>query len=201
MFDYHTLDGVINCGMLMIFTHFIADFVFQTRQMGENKSHSFWWLSVHVHTYYVVSSIFYFFILPPIVLIIFVVVNFWLHFLTDFSTSKLTSFFYKKAEIARINLDEDGRKKWMSLFWLTIGTDQTIHGFCLFLTFKYLIMNELAADLHKHVTSLPLFLQIIIITVFVGMFIWTASVFIKLILNMFGISFKKKNNKLTNSTN
>ena len=203
IFDFTTLDGVINCAMLMIFAHFIADFVFQTRQMGENKSHSMWWLSVHVHTYIVVLTVFMAFILTPIQLLLYSTLNFWLHFATDFSTSRITSYFYKKAEGERVDAmhsnnkedkikHENGRKKWMSFFWLTIGSDQTIHGFCLFLTFKYLIMKDLATDLHQHVTGLPIVLQILIVLVFLAMFIWAATVFIKLFLNLFGISFKKE---------
>jgi hypothetical protein len=192
-FDYTNINGVINSTLLILLAHFIADFVFQTRQMAENKGKSTYWLLQHIKVYTIVLTI----ILIPMLLticelIIFITINGFLHYATDFSTSRLTGYFFKKAETAKMTIDEPLRMKWMGYFWLTIGFDQLIHGYCLFLTFKFLIMNGLAADLQKHISALPLIAQILIVLIFLAMFIWAVESFIKLILNMFGISFKKE---------
>lgn len=88
----------------LIWIHFIADFIFQSRKMAENKSRSFSWLSYHCAEYTA-------FLLPFGWR--FALVNGAAHLVTDFITSKLTTKFY----LAKNN----------KMFFVTIGADQAIH--------------------------------------------------------------------------
>lgn len=105
--------------------HFIGDFVFQTRQMAEIKSKSVFWLSLHV--------LWYCFAFFPVAFGIgfdtpyveFMFLLFTTHWLTDFITSKITTYFWKKKKI--------------KAFFTTIGFDQLIHIATLLLLFKYFI--------------------------------------------------------------
>jgi len=111
-------------GFLFLF-HFIADFVFQSRQMGENKSKSFKWLLLHVSTYAAVIGILSFPLFSNwLAFTVWIVINFYLHLATDFVTSKLSTHFYLK--------------KNMYQFWNVIGIDQAIHFTTLYYTFIWL---------------------------------------------------------------
>lgn len=97
--------------ILVLFIHFIADFISQSNWMAQNKSKSIIPLSVHILVY---SSCF-------IVLgWKYALVNGLAHFITDFWTSKLTSKLYKEGKIHE--------------FFVVIGFDQFIHASCLILT-------------------------------------------------------------------
>lgn len=111
----------------LIISHFIADFLFQTRKMGENKSRSLLWLSAHILVYTAVLCVctfaadsIYHFEVGTEKLFLFVLANGYLHLITDFFSSKASSYFYKKNNLG--------------LFWWTIGLDQMIHGICLLAT-------------------------------------------------------------------
>lgn len=98
----------------LIWMHFIADFVFQSRKMAENKSRSLYYLSYHCLEYTA-------FLLP--FGIKFAIVNGLCHFLTDFVTSKLTTKFF---------LSKNNK-----MFFVTIGADQAIHLTTLIWSIKY----------------------------------------------------------------
>jgi len=105
--------------------HFFADFVCQTRQMGDNKSKSFYWLSVHIVAYTIALGLSTFFIFENFVTFtLWLLLNSFLHLCTDFVTSKTTSFFYKK-------------QNWY-WFWTVIGLDQLIHIMTLYYTFLWI---------------------------------------------------------------
>lgn len=110
---------------LIFLFHFIADFLFQSRKMGENKSKSNKWLLLHVGTYATILGILSFPLFNDWKIFIFwILINFCLHLSTDFCSSRLSSFFY--------------RKKNMYRFWNIIGGDQTIHFITLYYTFTWL---------------------------------------------------------------
>jgi len=112
--------------LIMFFSlHFVGDFVFQTRQMAENKSKSIYWLTSHVLWYCVAFMPIAFLIGLETQYIEFQFVLFTTHWLTDFFTSKLTSYFWKKRKV--------------KAFFMVIGFDQLIHIITLLLIFKYLI--------------------------------------------------------------
>lgn len=88
----------------ILFTHWFADFVCQTRQMANNKSSSNYWLFVHVLIYSLIMSVFG---------VKFGVVNGLAHFATDFCTSRGTSYFWKTRNT--------------HAFFSVIGFDQFLH--------------------------------------------------------------------------
>lgn len=104
--------------------HWLADFVCQTDYMALNKSRSNKALLLHVSVYTVVMLGF----VGTAVgfsqsLIIWVLMNFALHFVTDFVTSRLNAWLWSKE-----------MRHW---FFVSIGFDQLIHYFCLFGTYSY----------------------------------------------------------------
>ena len=100
---------------LLIWMHFIADFVLQTNDMAKNKSKSFKWLSIHVIVY---SLIFLYFGWQ------FALINCIADFITDAVSSRITSRLYKAGEI-----------HW---FFVIIGLDQALHISTLFYSAKIL---------------------------------------------------------------
>lgn len=105
--------------------HTLADFVFQTRWMAENKSKSLKALSLHIAEYTGIIFIGMILILPLQYAALYSLVNGCIHFFTDFVTSKISSKAYKSENI--------------KLFWITIGIDQFIHISSLLLTLVPLI--------------------------------------------------------------
>lgn len=96
----------------VIWTHFCADFLLQSDKMAMSKSTSPKWLTIHVLVY-----------AAPFMVIAgwrYAVVNFLLHWVTDFISSKGTTVLWKKNE-----------RHW---FFVVIGLDQAVHMTCLILT-------------------------------------------------------------------
>ncbi|MEW6470279.1 MAG: DUF3307 domain-containing protein [Bacteroidota bacterium] len=120
----------MGAALVLVFIHFVADFLCQTDKMALNKSKSLYWLSMHVLTYTAVlwgGSIFLFYGYSDLFAVVsaYAGVNGGLHFITDFFTSKLTSKLWQRES-----------KHW---FFVAIGFDQAIHYSCLFLSYGYLI--------------------------------------------------------------
>lgn len=102
--------------LLLVWMHFIADFVLQSDKMAKNKSSSNKWLLAHVATYSLVFI--------PIGLV-YALVNFALHFIVDYFTSRITKRLYA-----------GGKIHW---FFVVIGVDQALHLTALFGTYVWLI--------------------------------------------------------------
>ena len=102
--------------LLLVWVHFVADFLAQTDKMAQNKSTSMKWLSIHIAVY----SIFF---LPFGVW--FAIANGLAHMMTDYFTSRWTSYLWKKEE-----------RHW---FFVVIGLDQAIHLSCIVLLFQWLV--------------------------------------------------------------
>ena len=143
-----TISQFINLASMIWISHFIADFVFQTRKMGENKSTSLFWLSMHILTYFTVFLTLGLFYLQPLLgwwhFIGYVIMNTLLHFATDFITSKITGYFYMKAESAKTQdianeIKLSKARRAMKGFWTTIGFDQLVHCTTLIQTLKFYI--------------------------------------------------------------
>lgn len=90
--------------IILIWLHFIGDFIWQTDAMAKNKSTSVKWLSSHCAVYTL-------FLLP--IGWKFALINGVLHWVTDFFTSRATAYLWKKEE-----------RHW---FFVVIGLDQAIH--------------------------------------------------------------------------
>ena len=100
--------------ILILFTHFIADFIMQTDKMAINKSTSIKWLSYHVWMYAVIS-------------IAFISISPWYwifnslaHWVIDFFTSKWTSYLWKNEK--------------RHDFFCIVGFDQLLHTSILIIT-------------------------------------------------------------------
>lgn len=132
----------IETALILIILHFIGDFFCQNDSMAINKSKSVYWLSIHVIVYSLALLAGTFLLIDfrdPDALISFVLINFALHWVTDFFTSRLTTYLYLRGEanpkeIFLLN-------SWRHWFFTAIGADQILHYCALFLTYKYLILK------------------------------------------------------------
>lgn len=127
--------------LVVVWTHFIADFVLQSDRMAKNKSSSNKWLLWHVLVYsttllvgsYLVYPIYwlfhyltglpYFFVpyqIFPTFSLTYIVANGCIHFCVDYVTSRVSSSLYKQEKV-----------HW---FFIVVGFDQAIHITTLILT-------------------------------------------------------------------
>ena len=129
-FAFNSLDGldilsgdnrmmILLAVILILWLHFIGDFLLQTDEMALNKSHSWKWLSIHALVYglpfYVVLGLINF-----KAGVIYALINSILHGLVDTVTSRITARLWAK-----------GERHW---FFVVIGLDQVIHYTCLLLS-------------------------------------------------------------------
>ena len=115
---------------VVLFVHWLADFVTQADKIAKAKSHSLWFLFEHVLTYTAVTSIgsfFLFFVfgrIAPGLVLGWALFNGAAHFVTDYFTSKWVSHFFAKQD------HHNG--------FVIIGLDQVIHLVCLTWSLAYL---------------------------------------------------------------
>jgi len=125
----------LNIVLLLLF-HFIADFIYQTDEMTKNKSTSNKWLLKHTLTYTGVISIYLYAmtlvetftggVISDIFTntLLFASITLVAHTLTDYVTSRVSSYFYKENKIHE--------------FFVVIGLDQWLHALQIIVTY-YLI--------------------------------------------------------------
>lgn len=110
----------------ILFVHWFADFVCQPDRWAKNKSKDSLILAQHVFLYSVIISTVGVGLLGvglmPIIWMF--VVSFACHFITDYITSRATSYLYAKGDTHN--------------FFVVIGIDQFLHAVQLLLTFYYL---------------------------------------------------------------
>lgn len=101
-------------GMLAVifFVHWFADFICQTDKIATNKSKSIKYLGLHILIYTSIMMIFGW---------KFAIANGIIHFVIDYYSSKITTYFYLK---------EDRHN-----FFVTIGFDQWLHHITLMATY------------------------------------------------------------------
>jgi len=103
--------------LLIVWVHFIADFILQTNYIALNKSKYTECLLIHCGIYSVPFLIFG---------LEYALLNGVLHFVVDYFSSAITTVFYAT----------DKRR----YFWVTIGCDQAIHMTCLVLTSGFITL-------------------------------------------------------------
>lgn len=105
--------------IVLLFCHWVADFICQTDEQAQNKSSSNIALLRHCSSYFSV-----FFILSVLFLkqntFNFVLFNAITHFVIDYLTSRGSKYFYKKGDIHN--------------FFVVVGFDQFLHTAILLLT-------------------------------------------------------------------
>lgn len=104
--------------LLIVWLHFVMDFVFQTDKIAINKSSDNGILALHVSIYTIPFFIFGW---------KFAVITWLLHFMTDWCTSRITK-----------RLWNAGHRHW---FFVTIGADQALHMTALFGTYLILMKH------------------------------------------------------------
>ena len=112
---------------IILFSHFVADFLFQTNWMAKGKSNSMLKLSVHILTYTTVLTL----LCSSIIftdesktltdIFVFGIISGLLHFGVDFITSKITSVQYANGHLGSDSIPNFG-------FFSTIGFDQFLHS-------------------------------------------------------------------------
>lgn len=108
MIDIQTL-------VILIWIHFVADFMLQSDTMAINKSTSAKWLFAHVVIYTTPFFVFGW---------LFAIVNGVAHGMTDFVTSRAGSWMYER------------NRHW---FFTIIGFDQAVHLSTLVISYYYLV--------------------------------------------------------------
>jgi len=102
--------------LIVVWLHFLADFVLQNDKMALNKSKSNMWLGLHAFIYMLPFLLFGW---------KFALINGVLHFIVDYMTSRGTSKLWAAEE-----------RHW---FFTLIGFDQAVHLTCLFVTLNYMV--------------------------------------------------------------
>lgn len=114
----------------ILFIHWIADFVLQTDKQAKMKSSNNWYLLAHTSIYAVTTHAFWGFIMPAesgFELFIYgVLITFVVHTITDYITSRLNSYLWKKGDVHN--------------FFVSIGLDQFLHFIQLIFTYKILFL-------------------------------------------------------------
>lgn len=115
---------------IILISHFVADFLFQTNWLSKGKSKSVMKLSVHILTYTTVLTL----LCSSIIftdesktltdIFVFGIISGLLHFGVDFITSKITSMQYANGHLGSDRIPNFG-------FFSTIGFDQFLHSIML----------------------------------------------------------------------
>lgn len=108
---------------MLLLTHWLGDFVFQSRWMGDNKASKPEAMFAHIFVYMITLSSSIFWIdLTKDNWFGFVISNVGFHLFVDVVTSNLTKYYYEQ--------------KSMHSFWCTIGFDQFLHVSMLLYTYN-----------------------------------------------------------------
>ena len=110
--------------LLLIWAHFIGDFVFQTDEVARGKGRSNWALLSHTLTYIATFSLLGWFI--PITTD-WLIANMVLHGVVDYVTSRVKTRLWRNNE--------------SHLFFVVVGIDQAIHLSCLLLTYQLMCVR------------------------------------------------------------
>lgn len=129
--------------MVLLATHWVADFVLQTHWQASNKSKNNEALTRHVATYAICLGFVAAAMFPTgLQALVFTWINAALHWVTDYLTSRWSSRLFASA--AGKVYSDDGRVNWTHFgphnFFAVIGLDQLIHQTTLAVTL-YVVMS------------------------------------------------------------
>lgn len=111
---------------VFLIAHYIGDFLFQSQDIATAKSSSNLSLSIHVAIYTATILAFSFLVdFTSYQRSVLVIYSGLIHFITDYTTSRVTIAAHKKGD--------------MTMFWDTIGFDQFIHIYTLYVLYGMLI--------------------------------------------------------------
>lgn len=113
--------------LIVLITHWLADFVLQTHWQATNKGKNNVALSLHVFTYTLCWIFPIFFLAGAWTATLFCLITFTAHWITDFFTSRLNGYLWLKGDVHN--------------FFVSVGFDQVLHYVQLFLTF-YLLTTK-----------------------------------------------------------
>ena len=105
--------------IILLFFHWIGDYLLQTNRMAKLKSERIDWLTFHALAYSVALSAGALFLFPWKIALGFIALNASLHWVTDFVTSRASSYFKNNPRI----------------FYPIIGFDQFLHAAALILSY------------------------------------------------------------------
>lgn len=108
--------------LIILFIHWVADFILQTDKMALNKSKSNRWLLTHTLVYSLVWFAVGICIFDFYNVLIFTLITFITHTLTDYVTSRITRRLYNVSK---------------HYFFVVIGFDQFLHYTQLLLTYYF----------------------------------------------------------------
>jgi hypothetical protein len=113
--------------LIILFIHWVADFVCQTHWQATNKSkdnEALTWHVIYYSTIWLISCTIYCMITGNWLMILFPLITFICHWITDYFTSRLNSKLWAKGDVHN--------------FFVSVGFDQFLHFAQLFLTFQLL---------------------------------------------------------------
>jgi hypothetical protein len=119
--------------LVILVTHFIADFIVQTDWQAKNKSKRLDALTLHLATYSLCLAVPLVWMAPWRSALYYVALNALAHWVTDFFTSRATSWAYP-----RLTEKVWGPVSGNAVFWAVIGFDQFAHQAVLILTLPVL---------------------------------------------------------------
>jgi hypothetical protein len=107
--------------ILLLFAHWVGDYLLQTNEMASRKAASLKWLTVHVLVYCIPILCVSILLFPVPQALVFLAVNGVLHWITDFFTSRLAIRYKSNPRV----------------FHSIVGFDQFIHAACLLGTTEF----------------------------------------------------------------
>jgi len=115
--------------LIILFTHWVADFVAQSNWMAQNKSKSHYALYSHVLTYTLILFIGSLFISTNDIVLFYcwAIFNGLVHYGVDYITSRVSSKLYSEGKIHD--------------FFVVIGFDQFLHAATLLLSYYYITLH------------------------------------------------------------